>query len=70
MNITDKQLFILLGVAAFAVWFAAKQAAKVGEAVNPLNDENIFYTGTNAVGAVLADDQDWTLGGAIYDWTH
>ena len=38
------------------------------QAVNPVNHENIFATGVNSLGAGIAGDANWTLGGAVYDW--
>lgn len=65
----------LIGVAGFYLVGrqAAKAAGKAAEAVNPVNNENLFYSGVNAVGDVLNDgasDGDFSLGGWIYDITH
>ena len=50
---------------------AIPEAAKaVGQAVNPINDENIFYTGVNAIGGYISGEDNWKLGAKIYDWTH
>jgi hypothetical protein len=50
---------------------AIPDAAKaVGQAINPINDQNIFYTGVNAVGGYVSGKDNWNLGSAIYDWTH
>lgn len=40
--------------------------------LNPMNDQNIVYSGVNSVGGYLAGDTSgsWTLGGAIYDAFH
>lgn len=73
-----------IAVAAAAVgvvWYVSKSAAsavdKAGEllqnaahAVSPFNNENIFYTAVNDAGASLTGDQNFSLGGSIYDWTH
>jgi len=45
-------------------------AVAVGQAVNPINDENIFYTGVNAIGGYISGEDNWNLGAKIYDWTH
>lgn len=46
---------------------ASKTAIAVGEAVNPVSDQNVFYRGVNAVGATLTSDENFNLGGWIYD---
>lgn len=61
-------------VGALGVWYAKNQAIKaaavVGDAINPVNDNNIFASGVNAVGAKLSGNQHWSLGGWIYKITH
>lgn len=48
---------------------ARKKAAKVvGEAINPISDQNIFYRGSNALmGAVVGDFEE---GETIGTWLH
>lgn len=48
----------------------AESAAAAGQAINPVNQDNIFYTGVNNVGEVLTGDENFNLGGWIYDKTH
>lgn len=68
------QTAVLLGVGAGVIvlgaWIA-KSGAKVAQAVNPLNHDNVFATGTDkvlqATGAISPDD---SLGTAIYNATH
>lgn len=66
------------GAAAGAVVDAVGTAA---QAVNPLNNDNIFASGVNAAGgAVMSQggdtvagmnaDGSWSLGGYLYDMTH
>jgi hypothetical protein len=38
--------------------------------VNPASDQNVIYSGVNGIGGAVTGEQGWTLGGAIYDWTH
>jgi len=63
-------------IGAMVVW-AAKQTAKaavdgvkeVGEAINPLNDENVFNKGaTNAYQNITGSDQ--SMGADLYDYMH
>lgn len=71
MSLLNNKQFIAVGVVGAAgLWFARKQAAKAAQAINPVNQENVFYQGTNAVGSKLTGDKDFTLGGWIYDITH
>jgi hypothetical protein len=62
-----------------AVDLAGDAASAVGNAVNPLNNQNVFYSGVNAIGGAIVDkdngpgrnaDGSWTLGGWLYDITH
>ncbi|MEH6434246.1 hypothetical protein [Massilia sp. DD77] len=39
-------------------------------AFNPASDNNLIYRGVNNVGEYFTGKEGWTLGGAIYDWTH
>lgn len=74
MRFTDKQLLMLLGAGTVAFFYLAgkieRTAAKVGNAINPVNPENIFYGGVNEVGTSLTGDKHFTLGGWIYDKIH
>ena len=66
---------IAIGVVGAAlIYYAGKKANEtvvtVGNAVNPINNDNIFASGVDAVGAKLSGNENWTLGGWIYDITH
>jgi hypothetical protein len=74
VNITA-QTVAAVAVSGVVIYWLAKQEAKaaaqsVGEAINPVNPENIFYEGVNAAGEVLTGEEGFTLGGWIYDMTH
>jgi hypothetical protein len=75
-GMTDKlEFWIGVGIAAVIVMsYLGKKsldAAKtIGNAVDPTSTGNIFYSGANAVGAVVADDPSFSLGGWIYSATH
>lgn len=70
---TPTQLAVTGAVLVLGVWYLAhktKQAAKeVAQAVNPLNQDNIFNTGFDAVYQSLTGSKD-TLGADIADWIH
>lgn len=61
-------------VAAVAIVIGAVKGKKiVGEvanAVNPFNDENIFYEGANAAGAAITGEKEFSLGAWIWEKTH
>ena len=67
---TDKQLLIVGGVAAVGLYLAWRKLPALGDAVNPTNPENVFYTGVNGVGESVTGQTGWTLGGQIYGWLH
>ncbi len=78
MKTTTNLAIIATGAAvvAFIIYRSVpKLAAAAGDAahaVNPLNPENVFATGVNNVGAVLAGQApgSWSLGSWLYDVTH
>lgn len=77
MNDDAKLLIVGFGVGAavlIGVYIAGKKAADTAKdalnAVNPFNHDNVFATGVNKIGATITGDTNFTLGGAIYDWTH
>lgn len=38
--------------------------------VNPASGNNLINRGVSGIGGAVSGDTNWTLGGAIYDWTH
>ncbi|MBU2871968.1 hypothetical protein [Colwellia sp. E2M01] len=78
--LNSKAAMVGVGVLALGVvgYFATQKAAQaatqaagvVGNSINPLNNDNIFASGVNAVGAKLSGSSNWSLGGWIYDITH
>ena len=61
-----------IGVAWYLYNDAKKAAAKVADKVNPVNPDNVFYEGVNAVGEAVTGSEKggWSLGSWIYDVTH
>lgn len=50
---------------------AGEAAVAVGQAVNPVNPNNVFASGVNAVGGALTDQGEaFSLGSWFYDLTH
>jgi hypothetical protein len=45
---------------------AQKAVSDTAEAINPLNNDNIFASGVDNVGRKLSGNNNWTLGG----WLH
>lgn len=68
---TDKQM-IGMGVAVAVLGYLAwkKGLPAIGNAVNPVNPDNVFYSGTNAVGEALTGEEGFSLGAWLYDVTH
>lgn len=69
------QQFLILGAAtvagaAFILWQGKKAVVAVGEAVNPLNDENIFAAGIDNLGGKILGDVNFSLGGWLWDITN
>lgn len=58
-------------VGAIAIYYAKKQTGEaltsVGDAVNPVNSDNIFNRGVNNVVGILTGDENQTLGGWLYN---
>lgn len=69
-----KGYLMLAGFGAVLAYLVYRQVSKglaaVGEAVNPLSDKNAAYSATNAVGAAVTGDKDFSLGSSIFDWFH
>jgi hypothetical protein len=61
-------------IGGFAIYYTTKKANEtivtVGNAINPVNQDNIFNRGVNSVVQNLTGDDNQTLGGWIYDITH
>lgn len=70
----DKHFYILVGLGLLGLWYTKEKATEavkeVGQAVNPVNPDNIFNSGVNSVVQALTGEENATLGSKIYDWTH
>lgn len=68
---TPKTVLIVGGVAVLGAWWLkgrAVQAVKdAGQAVNPVNPENIFNRGAQSLWDQFTDGQG-SIGTDIYDW--
>lgn len=60
------QITVAAAVVGVAAFVAARQAKKVATAINPINENNIFYSGVNAVGEYVTDEP-FNLGYWLYD---
>jgi len=69
--------YVTLG-AIFAGGVVLYKANKAGQAIketvskdlNPASNENIINKGVSSVGASISGNENWSLGGWIYDITH
>lgn len=55
-------------VASAASSLVTTPAKAVADAIS--DRENIAYAGVNSIGKRITGEQDWSLGGALYDLTH
>tara|TARA_R110001599_G_scaffold287356_2_gene489917 strand:+ start:10381 stop:10617 length:237 start_codon:yes stop_codon:yes gene_type:complete len=71
---TEKQTLMVIVAGGLLLWYVKDKAVEVvktvGNAINPVNPENVFYEGVNSVGSSLSGDSEWTLGTWIYDVTN
>jgi len=74
MNIlnTKAGAVLALGVVAGIGVFMLKRtisdgAAAAAQSINPVNNDNIFNQGVAAVGQKISGNENWSLGGWIYD---
>lgn len=70
MSFTNEQLIGIGIVGVLALWYLKNRAGDAVQAVNPVNPDNVFYGGTNAVGEALTGDEDFNLGSWLYDQIH
>lgn len=49
---------------------AREAAADIGQAINPVNNDNIFASGVDSVGSKLTGNENFKLGSWIYDQFH
>ncbi|WP_218397991.1 hypothetical protein [Alteromonas lipotrueae] len=64
------QIAVVAVVALVAVEYGQKKASKAANAVNPLNNDNVFASGVDGVGASVTGDSNFKLGSWIYDLIH
>ncbi len=71
MNTKVGMVVAVAAVGAVGLYFAEKKArvavAAVGEAIDPTNNDNVFASGVDKVGAKLTGNENFKLGGWIYD---
>lgn len=70
MKIETKTVVIVAGVAlaAYLLWKAKGAIAEtLSTTLNPASDQNLAYTGVNAVGGALTGQKDFSLGSYFYD---
>lgn len=66
---------VLVGIAALgalaAAWWAwSKGKVFVTQTLNPASDKNAAYSAVNAIGAAVSGNENFSLGGAVFDLTH
>lgn len=64
------QALVLAGVVGAAMYYGQKKAREAGQAIDPTSENNVFYSGVNAVGKSLTGQENFDLGGWLYDKIH
>jgi len=76
--VNNTQFFIIAGVLGVGGYLLYKKGldvlpetvSQVSNAVNPLNDQNVFAEAVNDAGSILTQDENFSLGGWFYDVVH
>ncbi|WP_250655059.1 hypothetical protein [Alkalimarinus coralli] len=67
-----QHFLILVGVGVAGAWYMKNKTVEavgdVAEAINPVNQENIFYGVANAITQKLTGDEHDTFGTWLYDF--
>lgn len=70
---TPSTVLIVGGVAVIGAWYLKNKAVETvkdaGQAVNPVNPDNIFNRGAQSIWDQFTDGKG-TIGTDIYDWIH
>ena len=65
---------MMLGASGLLLWYLKNKTvevvSEVGQAINPVNPDNIFSEGVDSIGGAISGDDDWSLGVWIYEATH
>ena len=77
-DLTVKTEHVLIVGAGIAALFIAKSLASnaanaagaVGRSVNPASHDNLINRAVNGLGSILSGNEQFTVGGAIYDALH
>ena len=68
----DKTEMLFVAGIALAVLYiytdAKRAAAVVGNAVNPVNHNNVINKGVNGIGSAVTGQDDWSLGTQLHKW--
>lgn len=74
MNPVVGGVVVLAAIGGFVYWKWGDDISDFFENLkdrfNPTSDKNLAYSGVNAIGAAVTGDENFTLGGAIYEATH
>lgn len=67
LNSPAGQVIIIGAAVALGVYVVEKRARGVVSSIDPTNANNVFAGGVNNVGAIVSDNEHWTLGGWLHD---
>ena len=74
VNLDWKAVLAVGGVALVLIYLAQRQARQaaqaVGDAINPVSADNVFYQGASGVVGAVTGDKSATVGTWLYDVLH
>lgn len=79
LNGTAVLALVAVAAVGYVAWKGVPKLREAANAINPLNHDNVFAQGVNAVGGAIVTapdgagknaDGSWSLGGWLYDVTH
>lgn len=60
----------LIGFIGYKLWGAREVVAAAVDKINPASTNNVVYQGVNGIGSAVTGDENFSLGGWAFDWTH
>ena len=67
-------MLMMLSAGGLLLWYLKNKTvevvSEVGQAINPVNPDNIFSEGVDSIGGAISGDDGWSLGVWIYEATH
>lgn len=67
LNSRAGQVVTIAVVGVIGLYYVKKGAQKAAQAINPVSQDNLAYTGVNSIGEALTGNKRFDLGVWIYD---